>query len=327
MDEVIDAIGRDDFPAKILAAYSRGGKTWGVPYSIGVNVLWYRSDLYQKYGLTPPKTWMEFEHNAKVLNEAGRVGGKQEFYGTNVSAGINWHTEDTVHQWMWTNGATITDANGKCTLESPEAIETLASLKRRAQYAPPGITTYGHQEMINTFVTGAVAHTEFGYRILTHMERMNPKMLEVAVPILYPKGPSKKARYATHLYLKGWAILKDAKYQEESADFLKFLETGDRKIRMMHSVPLHYWPPRRSIANDPNFFNHPLIKTPAGQKSLKLAEEALQTGVFALQETGTTVPKGGPIIEGRVLSKALQRVLLQNVTPEESLRIAAQEVR
>jgi ABC-type glycerol-3-phosphate transport system substrate-binding protein len=326
VDDVVDAIGRSDFFAKTLAPYMRDGKTWGVPFSTGANVLWYRADLYAKHGLKAPRTWAEYEHNARVLMEAGRAGGRQETYGTVIAAGLNWMTEDSVHGWLWTNGATITDAAGHPTIDSPEAVETLAFLKRLAQYAPPGIATYAHQEMINAFVTGATAHTEFGFRVLNHMERMNPKLLEVSEAVLYPKGPSHKARYATHLYQKGWAILKDAKYQAESADFLRFLETGDRKIRMMHSVPLHYWPPRRSVVKDPKFLDAPLVKTPAGQKSLKVLEEALDTGVFALNETGTTVLKVGPLLEGRLLAKALQRVLLQNMTPKDSLALAAREV-
>jgi multiple sugar transport system substrate-binding protein len=326
VDDVVDAIGRADFLPESVAPYTRDGKTWGVPFSTGLNVLWYRTDLYQKHSLKPPKTWAEYEHNAKVLFEAGRVSGKQEIYGTAVAAGLNWMTEDSVHGWLWSNGATITDAQGRSTIDSPEAVETFAFLKRLAQYAPPGIATYAHQEMINAFVTGAAAHTEFGFRVLNHMERMNPKMLEMSDAVVYPKGPSPKARHATHLYQKGWAIIKDAKHQEETADFLKFLETGNRKIRMMHSVPLHYWPPRRSVIADPAFLDNPLMKTPAGQKSLKLLGEALQVGVFALNETGKPVLKVGPLLEARVLSKSLQRVLLQNVTPKDAVAQAAREV-
>ena len=327
VDDLIEAIGKSDFLPQALAPYVREGKTWGVPFSTGTNVLWYRMDLYQKHGLKPPKTWAEYERNAKVLFEAGKAAGKQEMYGTVVAAGLNWMTEDSVHGWLWSNGATITDATGRSTLDSPEAVETLAFLKRIAQYAPPGIATYAHQEMINAYVTGAAAHTEFGFRILNHMERMNPQLLEVADAVLYPKGPGPKARHTSHLYQKGWAILKDAKHQPESADFLKFLETGDRKIRMMHSVPLHYWPPRRSVIADPKFLDAPLIKTPAGQRSLKVLAEALDQGSFALTETGTTVLKVGPLLEARVLSKAFQRVLLQNVSPKDSLAQAAREVQ
>lgn len=325
VDDVIDKIGRDDFFPITLAGYTQNGKTWGVPFSIGQNVLWYRADLYKKYGLKEPKTWAEFKKNAEILNKAGRKGGKQEFYGTAIAAAVNWHAEDTLHNWMWTNGATMTNAEGKLTLQSKQSVDTFAFMKDLAKYAPPGITTYGHQEIINAFVTGATAHTEYGYRILNHMERQNPKLLDVAVPFLHPVGPDSGARVATHLYLKGWAIIKDAKYQKETEDFLVYLETGDRKIRMMHSVPIHYWPPRKSVENDPEFLNNALMKTPAGQRALKLVPKGLATGVFALKGTGTVVPKVGPMIEARVLSKTYQRILITGMSPEASLKEATKE--
>lgn len=327
VDDVIAKIGKADYADNTLSAYTRDGKTWGVPFSIGMNVLWYRTDLYEKHGLKAPMTWAEYENNAKVLMEAGKVDGQQKMYGTAMSSGLNWFAEDSIHGWLWTNGATITDAAGKTTINSKEAAETLAFLKRLSAYAPPGIATYAHAEMINAFASGATAHTEFGFRVLNNIERINPKLLETAAPVLYPKGPSATARNATHLYLKGWSILKDAKHQEETAEFLAYLETGDRKIRMMHTVPLHYWPPRKSVMADPRFLDNPIMKSPAGQRSLALVNQGISTGVYALQESGTVQVKLGPLLEERLLSKSLQRVILENKTPEESLRVAAQQVK
>jgi ABC-type glycerol-3-phosphate transport system substrate-binding protein len=327
VDDVIDAIGRSDFLPIGLKAYERDGKIWGIPFSIGTNVLWYREDLYSRHGLKAPTTWAEYENNARVLMEAGKIEGQQKMFGTAMSAGLNWFAEDSVHAWMWSNGATITDAQGRPTLDSPEAAETLAFLKRLSRYAPPGIANYAHAEMINAFATGAAAHTEFGFRVLNQLERLNKDLLQVAVPILYPKGPSPKARHSTHLYLKGWAILKDAKNGAEAADFLKFLETGDRKIRMLHTVPLHYWPPRQSLISDPKFLTDPIMLTPAGKKALDLVDKAIATGDFALQESGTTMVKLGPWMEGRLLSKAWQRVFIQNETPEASLKAAVREMK
>jgi multiple sugar transport system substrate-binding protein len=327
VDDIIAKIGADDFVPNAISAYKRDGKTWGVPFSIGMNLIWYRTDLYEKHNLKPPQTWAEYEHNAKVLMEAGKVDGQQKSYGTAMSGGLNWFAEDSIHGWMWTNGATITDAAGKATINSKETADTLAFLKRLSAYAPPGIANYAHSEMINAFATGAAAHTEFGFRVLNNIERVNPTLLDVAAPILYPKGPSASARQATHLYLKGWSILRDAKHQEETADFLTFLETGDRKIKMMHTVPLHYWPPRKSVMADERFLQNPIMKSPAGQRSLALVNQGIASGVFALQESGTVQVKLGPLLEGRLLSKSLQRVLLENQTPEDSLRVAAQQLK
>ncbi|MGD9925761.1 MAG: ABC transporter substrate-binding protein [Variibacter sp.] len=328
VDGVIDAIGRDDFVPVAIDGYTRDGHIWGVPFSLGQTVLWYRKDLYEKYGLKEPKTWADYEENLKVLNKAGSAGeGASKFYGTAFPAGINSHTEETVHSWLWNNGATITDEQGNSKLSSPAAVETFAFLKRIAAYAPPGHTSYGHQEALNSFATGAVAHTEYGYRLLNNLERLNPALLETAVPIPYPLGPNEKARSATHVIIKGWAILKNAKHQKAAEAFLKFLESGDRKIRMMHTVPIHYWPPRKSIAQDPRFLDNKLMKTPAGQRALALAPQGFERGALALRVGGTVLPKIGSLMERRLLSNTLQKVLIKKMSPEDATKEASDIIK
>src|SRR5262249_30049701 len=85
VDDIIAKIGADDFVPNTISAYQRDGKTWGVPFSIGMNLIWYRTDLYEKHNLKPPQTWAEYEQNAKVLMEAGKIDGQQKVYGTAMS--------------------------------------------------------------------------------------------------------------------------------------------------------------------------------------------------------------------------------------------------
>jgi len=47
------------------------GKQQFVPTEVGASVVWYRTDLYKKLGLSIPKTWDELMANAKVAKEAG----------------------------------------------------------------------------------------------------------------------------------------------------------------------------------------------------------------------------------------------------------------
>ena len=39
---------------------------------------------------------------------------------------------------------------------------------------------------------------------------------------------------------------------DRADDFIAYLETGDRKARVMKTVPVHYWPPLKSIVADIN---------------------------------------------------------------------------
>jgi raffinose/stachyose/melibiose transport system substrate-binding protein len=57
-------------PASVSLA-DFGGKKYLVPTEIGASVVWYRKDLYEKLGLTVPKTWDELMANAAKAKEAG----------------------------------------------------------------------------------------------------------------------------------------------------------------------------------------------------------------------------------------------------------------
>lgn len=61
---------------------SFGGKTYGVPQDYGPMMLFYRADLFTRFGLTVPKTWDDFAATARTLR-----GKDPKRYLTTFSAG------------------------------------------------------------------------------------------------------------------------------------------------------------------------------------------------------------------------------------------------
>jgi multiple sugar transport system substrate-binding protein len=47
-----------------------GGQVYGIPVDVGPQALFYRSDLFKKYGITAPKTWDEFAAAAQKVHAA-----------------------------------------------------------------------------------------------------------------------------------------------------------------------------------------------------------------------------------------------------------------
>lgn len=59
------------FVPSAVSASSIGGKVYGVPVDVGPMVLFYRKDLFAKYGITkPPATWAEYKADAKKVAAA-----------------------------------------------------------------------------------------------------------------------------------------------------------------------------------------------------------------------------------------------------------------
>src|SRR5688572_15468515 len=59
-----DGFDIDDFPPAALDCYSIGDEVYGVPYMAMANVLIYRKDILDRYGLTVPQTWEELRRVA-----------------------------------------------------------------------------------------------------------------------------------------------------------------------------------------------------------------------------------------------------------------------
>jgi multiple sugar transport system substrate-binding protein len=67
---------KDQFIPSTIKALTIDGKLYGVPYNTNVRVLLYRKDLFQKYGLSAPKTWDEMLQDAAAISakESGVAG-------------------------------------------------------------------------------------------------------------------------------------------------------------------------------------------------------------------------------------------------------------
>jgi multiple sugar transport system substrate-binding protein len=93
------------------------GVVSGVPWYVETRLLYYRTDIAKKAGITtPPATWDDLKAMAKAMKTQG--GAK---WG--ISLGTkNWQE---YLPFLWSNGGDVVDASGKPTLNSPQAVEAL----------------------------------------------------------------------------------------------------------------------------------------------------------------------------------------------------------
>ncbi|WP_248764093.1 sugar ABC transporter substrate-binding protein [Pseudarthrobacter sp. SSS035] len=110
----------DFFPGSVKSTEVEG-TTYGVPWYVDTRVVYYRSDLAEKAGITKaPETWDDFKTLATALKE--KAGAK---YGVQLPAGVAGSYLDTL-PFQWSNGAKLMNDDGtKWTLDTPEAAEAL----------------------------------------------------------------------------------------------------------------------------------------------------------------------------------------------------------
>jgi multiple sugar transport system substrate-binding protein len=95
--------GMDKYVPSAVSASSVGGKIYGVPVDVGPMVLFYRKDLFAKYGITkPPATWAEYKADAKKVAAAD----PSVKFGTQLGDGNGMaaFTLQTGQSWYSTKG-------------------------------------------------------------------------------------------------------------------------------------------------------------------------------------------------------------------------------
>jgi multiple sugar transport system substrate-binding protein len=323
-DDVVEAIGKADYFSTPLKVVTFKGVVWGVPFANGFNMLWYRKDLYEKNGLKPPRTWSELLENVKKLN--GTLPEVGQIYGIALPLNNSNATNDTIQNFMWSNGATVMDKNSNLSIDSPEAIDAYKFEAELFKYAPPGAAQYGNLEVLNAFATGKVAHTIYPARLVLQIMRTNPKLADSVGVVLVPKGPGPNARYAATLYTKAWGFPKGTKNLALAKEFVKFLETGEREVRWLHSVPVHYWPPRKSTAASAAYSADPILQSGLGKlTAATIVNDALPAAQAQLTEAGVVNTQSFKILQAHVLAKMMQKIVLGNVAVDKAVTEAVAE--
>ena len=99
---------KGEFTPATWGSTTLGGSVYGVPQDVGPMMMFYRSDLFKKYGIAIPKTWADYAADAKKLHAAQpnvflgtlpQDGGT--FTGLVQQAGGNWWSTDGT---KWTVG-------------------------------------------------------------------------------------------------------------------------------------------------------------------------------------------------------------------------------
>ena len=317
LDDMIDAIGRDDYiPASLVPV---GGVDYDVPYTVGnFSVLWQRDDLLEAKGLKTATNWEELEANAKALTGDG-------VYGFVFPAGKNRMTSIYMSLMMWNAGGTYFDKDFKLSFNNPGTVKALAFLKEMAKYSPPGIGSYSYSDMINAYLTGKVAQDIYAPRLAANAAANTPDLFKNTSAHIVPAGPSGVAvKFANS---NSFALASEkvgAKNIDAARKFLKYLTTGDRLVNFSLTAFPHLIPPLRSVQPELISKGSPLID--GRDEIAKIAFDTSNSLDFDIEagarfEDGKVVRTGdvnhliGPIVARDIPAQVLQRVVLQGEDP------------
>jgi trehalose/maltose transport system substrate-binding protein len=234
LDAYFSASEREKFlPAPILADTYQG-RIYGVPVFIDAGMLYYRKDLLEKYGFSPPSTWPELVTQAKLI-----LAREQDPRLTGFSAQFKQYEGlicNMMEYILSNNGALLDDSNLKSALDLPKAKEAVRFVRDRiiGEIAQRGVLAYQEPESLAVFVQGkAIFHRNWPYAWSIAEDPKQSKIAgRVGVSSLpsFPGGPSVST-------LGGWqlAISRFSRQPDLAWKFVALL-TGPE---MQKEIALH----------------------------------------------------------------------------------------
>jgi ABC-type glycerol-3-phosphate transport system substrate-binding protein len=266
IDELVEADGYllDDFPPAAIDALTDAGRIWGLPYCYVSNVLIFRADLFDRFGIAVPETLDELTEASVSVQEAVRAEGNTDFYGMAIrgapNCGLNfWIVGST---WGPSFGARWYDDDGRPTLATPEliaAVEHYVELVRRT--GPPESPTMDFMDCMRCYGSGRAAMTIEPANEASILYDEGGPVAEGTRTALIPAGPLGTRHVG--LYTPPYAIPSLSGSKQEAWELAKFLCAPEQVLEDAERSGF-VEVARESVLRDPRFverFRPELMRT------------------------------------------------------------------
>jgi trehalose/maltose transport system substrate-binding protein len=228
LTEAAAGVVGEHFPS-IIESQTVDGKLVALPAFTDAPALYYRKDLLEKYGKTPPTTWAELEATAKEIMDAERAAGNPEMWGFVFQGNAYEGLTCDALEWVMSNGGgQIVEADGTISINNPQAA---AAIDRAAGWigtiSPEGNLAYMEEESRGVWQLGnAVFHRNWPYAYSLGNGADSPIAGKFDVVPL-PKGDGEGARSAATL--GGWnvAVSKYTPDPEAAIELALFLSSAE----------------------------------------------------------------------------------------------------
>jgi trehalose/maltose transport system substrate-binding protein len=243
-------VAGDHFPS-IIESQTVDGKLVALPAFTDAPALYYRTDLLEKYGKQPPKTWDELQATAKEIMDGEREAGSRDIWGFvfqgNAYEGLTCNALEWVKSF---GGGQVVEADGTISINNENAAAALEAAKGWVgSIAPPGVLAYQEEEARGVWQTGnAVFMRNWPYAYSLGNGDDSPIKGKFDVTTL-PVGKDGDQSAAT---LGGWnvAVSKYSRNPEAAIELAKFIASAE--VQKARSLDRSNLPTIVSLYDDPD---------------------------------------------------------------------------
>ncbi|HWR30710.1 MAG TPA: extracellular solute-binding protein [Negativicutes bacterium] len=275
-----------DFKKSAVDAVTLSDSVYAIPIVTEGEIIYYRKDLFEKAGVKVPTTLDELEAAAKKLNDP-----TNGVYGV-VMRGQRNPSVTQFSGVLFSFGGDFIK-NGKCVLDSPEALKAFQYYGRLLKnYGPPGVTNMSWPQAQALFQSGKVAMwidaSVLGGPLL---DKAKSAVYDKVGYAVFPAGPAG----AKPFEVVPWALAISAQSKNKDAawEFAKWLTSKDimtRAIAKQQTVArTSAWADKEATKNWPAGFAEVSAKT--GQIAVPYDRPLMTAVVEARDAIGDVIVK------------------------------------
>jgi trehalose/maltose transport system substrate-binding protein len=222
----------DDYFPAIIENNTVDGRLVGIPWYVDAGMLYYRTDLLEKYDYSdPPSTWDELTEMAQTIQDGERAEGNADFWGY-VWQGDSYEglTCDAL-EWQYSNSDhNFISMDREVMVTDPDTIEAFEmATSWVGTISPPGVTGFGEETSREVWQAGNAAFMRnwpYAYSLGNADDSPIAGLFDVAA---LPAGGSGHGA-AT---LGGWqiAVSKYSEHPEQAADLALFITGPEEQKR------------------------------------------------------------------------------------------------
>ena len=218
--DLTDKIDFSQFASYKVKTLTKDGKVYGVPFDMGTEGMFYRTDYLEQAGYTADDlkdiTWSQFIEIGKKVKEKT---GKQMLT-------LDPNSVNIIRDMMWSSGSWYFDNNGNVNIANNPAINEGAKIYKALMDSGIVKLTTGWGEMVAALNNGDVASITTGCWIIpsiTAEPTQSGKWAVTHMPRLEIDGGTNYGNRGG----SSWLVLKNAPNSDIAADFLKEVFASD----------------------------------------------------------------------------------------------------
>jgi multiple sugar transport system substrate-binding protein len=300
----------------LVSAGAWQGTIQAVPLEVDTTPMFVRKDLLDEIGKPVPTTWDELRADALLIQKKHpQISG----FGMTVSNSND--AEAAIRIVMWCFGAKVMAADGKTVVfDSPEtraAYQFVADMFLKDRTIPRSALTWDDAGNNVAYQTGRAAFVINPPSIYQWLQQNDKKLLASTLMVSVPKGPGPNGMVGNAGGDWTWSVSKDSKHQDQAKAWLKYFYDPVHYKAVVEKVGGRWVPVYPAMMKTIALF----ANDPAYAQFDTLARTSIIDGY-----AGPPNALSGKVWDATILTKALQKVLVDGVSVADAVQWGQQQI-